>query len=426
MNVAGTLRNIWEEKNLRRKILVTLVILLVFRFISHIPAAGIDLLALRRLFAGSPLLSLLDVFSGGTLANFSVMALGLNPYINASIIFQLLGVVFPQIEEMARESEAGREKLNQYTRWLTVPLSAMQAVGVYLLLRGQGVVGNLGPLSLLALLLTMVTGTILAMWLGELISEYGVGNGISVLIFAAIIGRLPVVLSQTAVTAGGGELVSLAVIGLLAVAVILAVVAVNEAVREIPVQYARRARGGEQVAARSHLPIRLNQAGVIPIIFAVSLVLLPSMVSQFLSGVGNATVVEWAQRISGYFRPGSLVYSGVYFLLVVGFTFFYTTVVFNPEKIADDLKKQGGFVPGIRPGMATQEYLSYVSSRITVVGAVFLGLVAVLPSLMQEATEIAALALGGTGVLIVVSVILETAKQVEAQLVMRSYERFLG
>lgn len=411
---------------LRRKLVFTALLILVFRFAAHIPAAGINQEALRRLFATSPLLSLLDIFSGGTLANFSIMALGLNPYINASIIMQLLTLVFPKLEELQREGEAGREKMNQYTRFLTVPLASLQAFGMYALLRSQGIVEVLTPLIILSLVVTMTAGTIFAMWLGELISEYGIGNGISILIFAGIVGRFPVTVGQTFVTLDPQKIFPLLVFVVMAVVVVAAIVIMNEGARRITIQYARRARGRVYAGQSTHLPLRVNQAGVIPIIFAISLVLMPSMVGQFLSGAPNPFVSQFANSVSSLFSPNGGVYNLAYFLLVVGFTFFYTAVVFNPEKISKDIKKYGGFIPGIRPGTPTADYLNYILTRITVAGAIFLGLIAILPSIAQNLTGLTTVAIGGTGILIVVSVILETVRQLETQVVMRGYERYLG
>jgi len=408
----------------KRKILITAFILIIFRIVAHIPASGIDRTSLQALFLGSPLLSLLDVFSGGTLANFSVMALGLNPYINASIILQLLGYVIPSLEELQKEGEYGQEKINQYTRFLTVPLAALQAFAMYSLLRSQHIIAGFSPLAIIALIITMTAGTIFAVWLGELISEYGFSNGVSILIFSGIIARLPVTLGQSITTFQGGDLLKILVFLVLAVFIMGLIVFMNEATRQIPVNYARKGGRVGGSGFSSYLPLRLNQAGVIPIIFAISLVLIPSFLTQFLSGVGNSTISQVAQTLNFYFKPQSLIYNLTYFVLVVGFTFFYTAVVFNPEKIAENLQKNGGFVPGIRPGKETSKYLSFVLTRITLVGALFLGLVAVLPSFFQNAIGIANLAIGGTGVLIVVSVVLEITREIEAQLVMQRYEGF--
>lgn len=425
MKVIESLMLAWNVPEIRKKLLFTALILAIFRLAAHIPASGVNREQLASLFAGSPFLSLLDIFSGGTLANFSILALGLNPYINASIIMQLMTLVSPQLEVLSKEGEAGRAKINYYTRLLTVPLATMQAFGMYFLLRSQGIVEFISPVSILALVVTMTAGTIFTMWLGELITEHGVSNGISLLIFAGIVGRLPVVAGQLFSTVSGSEFltyISFLAMGLL---VIGGIVLINEATRRISVQYARRANRGGVVSQSTHLPLRLNQAGVIPIIFAISLVLAPSMIGQFLAGSGNPGIARLAQNISVVFSPQSVVYNLAYFLLVVGFTFFYTGVVFNPTKISDEIKKYGGFIPGIRPGGPTVSYLNYILTRITLPGGIFLGAIAVLPSIVQGFTGITTLALGGTGLLIVVSVVLEAMKKIEAQLVMRNYDKFI-
>jgi preprotein translocase subunit SecY len=414
----------WKTPSVRKKIIVTAVILIVFRLAAHIPAAGIDRATLSNLFLGSPLLSLLDVFSGGTLANFSILALGLNPYINASIILQLLGYVIPSLEALQKEGEYGQEKINQYTRLLTVPLAAMQAFGMYALLKGQQVIGNLGPLELLSLVITMTAGTVFAVWLGELISEYGFKNGVSLLIFTGIVGRLPVTLGQSASTIGSQDILKVGIFLIVAAVIVGLVIFISEAQRQVPIHYAKR-RTDSGLGQKSYLPLRLNQAGVIPIIFAVSLVLLPSLIGQFLANVPNANVANIARTISNAFNPESISYNLIYFLLVFGFTYFYTAVVFNPEKISEDLQKGGGFIPGVRPGKETQKYLSFVLSRLTVVGGVFLGLVAVLPSFFRNFVGAQNLAVGGTSILIVVSVALEIIREMEGELVMGRYDRLI-
>jgi preprotein translocase subunit SecY len=425
-NPLSPLLSAFRTPDLRSKLLFTFGILIVFRLIAHIPATGIDLTAMQSLFSQSELLGLLDIFSGGTLANFSVIALGLNPYINASIILQLLAMVFPQLEELQKEGEYGQEKINQYTRLLTVPLAAVQSIGMYVLLHNQNIIPVLHPLQLVALIFTMITGTIFLMWIGELISEYGVGNGISLLIFAGIVSRLPVSVGQTLTTTTSENLTQIITFIAIALVVIVAIVIMNEASRQVPIQYARRIRGGNAYGGQfTHLPLRLNQAGVIPIIFAISLVLIPSLIGRVASQIPQPTIANFALNLSRFFTPGSPLYIATYFILVLGFTYFYTAVVFNPEKIAENIKKSGGFVPGIRPGKPTVDYLNYILNRITLAGAVFLGLIAVLPSLVQSSTHIATLTIGGTGILIVVSVILETTKQLESQLVARNYQSFL-
>lgn len=414
----------WRTPSIRKKLLVTAGILVVFRLAAHIPAAGIDRTTLQALFLGSPLLSLLDVFSGGTLANFSILALGLNPYINASIVFQLLGYVVPSIEELQKEGEYGQEKINQYTRLLTIPLSALQAFGMYALLKGQHVIPNLSPISLLSLVITMTAGTIFAVWLGELITEYGFKQGVSVLIFTGIIARLPISLTQSASIFQSQDIFKMIIFFVVVILIVGLVIFVSEATRQIPIHYAKR-RTESGLEASSYLPLRLNQAGVIPIIFAVSLVMIPSMLGQFLGNVSNTKVAGIAHAISSGFNSGTVLYNVIYFFLVFGFTYFYTAVVFNPEKIAEDLQKGGGFIPGIRPGKETEKYLSKVLSRITLVGGIFLGLIAVLPSLFQKAIGTTSIAIGGTSVLIVVSVVLEIIREMEGELVMERYDRFI-
>jgi preprotein translocase subunit SecY len=423
-SIAQFFTKIFKSPDLRKKIIITAVILIVFRLTAHIPAAGINKESLKMLFSGSPLLSLLDIFSGGTLANFSIMALGLNPYINASIIFQLLGYVIPSLEELQKEGEYGQEKINQYTRILTVPLAALQGFGMYSLLHSQHVIPTLSPLSIVSLVLTMTAGTILAVWLGELLSEYAFKNGVSFLIFAGIVARLPVSLGQSLNIVQSQDILKVAVFLVAAIAIIGLIIFMNEATRQIPIHYARRGSVGPAPFA-SYLPLRLNQAGVIPIIFAVSLVLLPSFASQFLRGVGNTQIAQIAARMAELFKPQSLLYNIIYFILVFGFTYFYTAVVFNPEKISENLQKSGGFIPGIRPGGETSKYLSFVLARITLVGGLFLGAIAILPSIFQNTIGIANLAVGGTGILIVVSVILEVTRELEGELAMRRYETFV-
>lgn len=413
-----------KTPSIRKKLIVTAVVLIVFRLAAHIPASGIDRTTLTALFLGSPLLSLLDVFSGGTLANFSILALGLNPYINASIIFQLLGYVIPSLEALQKEGEYGQEKINQYTRLLTVPLAALQAFGMYALLRGQKILPNLGPLELLSLVITMTAGTVFAVWLGELISEYGFKNGVSLLIFTGIVARLPITLGQSASVIGSQDIFKVIIFIAVAVLIIGLVIFVSEAARQIPIHYAKR-RTDSGLGQMSYLPLRLNQAGVIPIIFAVSLVLLPSLLGQFLANVPNIIIANMARGISTAFNPQSATYNIAYFLLVFGFTYFYTAIVFNPEKIAEDLQKGGGFIPGIRPGKETEKYLSHVLSRLTVVGGLFLGAIAVLPSLFSSSIGATNLAIGGTSILIVVSVALEIIREMEGELVMGRYDRLI-
>ncbi|MBI3980558.1 preprotein translocase subunit SecY [Candidatus Microgenomates bacterium] len=424
--ILDTFKNAVKIPELRNKILFTAAILIVFRFFAHIPIPGVDTEALRRLFNSNQLLGLLDIFSGGTLANFSVMALGLNPYINASIILQLLMIVFPKLEELSKEGEFGRMKINQYTRFLTVPLAVLQAFGMYAILRSQNIIGFLPPVTLVAMILTMTAGCIFLMWLGELVTENGIGNGISLIILVGIVGRLPVILGQTASIFSEEKIFSTLIFLALAIIVIAAVVVVNEGTRQITVYYAKRVRGNRLYGGQTtHIPLRVNQAGVIPIIFAVSLILLPTMLGRYLEQIPQPQIAQIARFFVTTFQPSGILYNVFYFILVIGFTYFYTAVTFNPTKIADEIRKYGGFIPGVRPGQPTSNYLNYILTRITLAGAVFLGLIAVLPSLANSVTNIASLTIGGTGILIVVSVILETIKVLESQIVMRGYDKFI-
>lgn len=424
MKYLNTILRISKSKQIRKKILFTALIFFVFRVFAHVPVPGVDIVQLKNLFSQSQLLSLLDIFSGGTLANFSVMSLGLNPYINASIIIQLLQLVFPKLEELAKEGESGREKINQYTRYLTVPLTVLQAFGMYILLKNSQIISTVTPLTLLSLIATMTAGTIFLMWLGELITEKGIGNGISMVIFAGIVGRLPISLAQTATVFDPSQIRNVLIFAALAVIVIISIVFVTEARRPIPVNYSRRPQtsaGG----VSSYIPLRVNQAGVIPIIFAVSLILLPTTFARFFEQSPNVLIANVAQSVQRVFIPDGITYNATYFLLVVVFTFFYTTVAFNTKQISEMLMKQGGFIPGIRPGSVTKKYLEHISLRVTLFGAVFLGIIAILPSIGQRLTGLQTLIIGGTGLLIIVSVVLETAKQVESQLVTRDYESYL-
>lgn len=420
------IKQLFKDPQLRRKTLFTVFIFTAFRVFAFMPVPAIDLQKLSSLFAQNQFLSLLDIFSGGTLLNFSVMSLGLNPYINASIVIQLFTVMFPQLEQLTKEGEYGRHKINQYTRMLTVPLTFIQAIGIYVLLKNQNIISYMTPLQFFSFVFTLVAGTFILVWFGELISEMGLGNGISLIIFAGIVGRLPVLLGRTISTVNQELAINIVIFLVLAVIVIAAVVFVNQAVRKIPVYYARRIKGNRMYqGAANFLPLKLNQAGVIPIIFAVSFVLFPQLLGNFLQYAKNPTVSSVASFLARTFNPSGFFYNFFYFVLVIAFTFFYTIIVFSPTKIADEIQKHGGFIPGIRPGTATKQYLEKILYKITSVGALFLGVIAILPALVSKATGLSGLVIGGTGILIVVSVILETFKMVEAQLVMRSYDKFV-
>lgn len=414
------------NKELRKKLTITILILAIFRFVAHIPVPGVNRQQLQAVFASNQLLGLLDIFSGGTLANFSILALGINPYINASIIMQLMQMINPKLEELSKEGESGREQINQYTRMLTIPLAIVQSFAMYSLLKSADLIIINSSITLIAMLITMAAGSVFLMWLGELLTEYGIGNGISMIIFAGIVGRIPVSLVQTTSIAQTINIANLLVFAALALAVIFAIVFIDEARRQITVQYSRKIRGSKEVGGgTSYLPIKLNQAGVIPIIFAVSLVLAPSMIARVLQNIPSQSIATAFQRFAEAFTPESIWYNLVYFTLVVAFTYFYTAVVFDTEKISDQLKKNGGYIPGIRPGKHTEEYLDRIISRTTFAGAMFLGAIAVLPSIAQGFTGISTLTLGGTSVLIVVSVVIETSRQVESYFVMKNYEGFL-
>lgn len=423
--VLSVFKNSIKDRDTRRKILVVLFIFLIFRFFAHVPVAGVNIAQLKSLFAQNQLLGLLDIFSGGTLSNFSILAIGLGPYIYASIVLQLLTMVYPKLEALQKEGEYGRQKINQYTRFLTIPLSVVQALGMYALLRNQQIIASLNPVELLSFIMTMTAGTIFLMWLGELISEQGIGNGISLLIFAGIVGRIPVATFQMLSTLNSQDILNFGIFAALGIVVIASIVFVNEAVRKVPIYYAKRVRGSRMYGGQStHLPLKINQAGVIPIIFAVSIVLLPSLVANYFAASSNKSLAAIGTFLAQNFDPNSILYNLVYFLLVVGFTYFYTAVIFNPQKVSEDIQKYGGFVPGIRPGKPTTSFLNYIITRITLPGALFLGLVAILPSVVRAMTGISAVLVGGTSILIVVSVVIETIKILEVQIVTRSYERF--
>jgi preprotein translocase subunit SecY len=424
--ITDKLKSVFRDPQLKKKVLFTFFIFLAFRFFAFLPVPAINLVRLKDLFAQSQFLSLLDIFSGGTLINFSVMALGLNPYINASIIIQLLTSIVPQLEKLAKEGEYGRHKINQYTRMLTVPLTIIQSVGIYALLKNQKIIGTLGPLEFFSFIFTLVAGTFILVWFGELISEFGLGNGISLIIFAGIVGRIPVVLGQTITTVNQETIINLVIFIILSICVIAAIVFINQAVRRIPVYYAKRVRGNKMYqAASNYLPLKLNQAGVIPIIFAVSFVLFPQLIGNFLQYSPNKFISGIAAFLATTFNPNGFFYNFFYFILVVGFTFFYTVIIFNPTKISEEIQKNGGFIPGIRPGLVTKQYLERILYKITTIGALFLGVIAILPAIVSKATGINNLIIGGTGILIVVSVILETFKLIESQLVMKSYDKFV-
>ncbi len=420
---------IWKTKDLRNKILIVLALLLSTRILAHVPIPGVNAGALKSFFEQNQFLNLLDIFSGGGLTNFSIAMIGVGPYITASIIMQLLTIIVPSLGELQKESgEAGRATINRYTRWLSIPLAALQGFGTIRLLQSQGgaaVLGAFTPFQWFLTLLAITAGSMLVMWIGEIISEYGIGNGISLIIFAGIVAQLPQSIQSLIQLYDPSKLPT--ILGFIAVGliVIAAVVLVTEAQRNVAVSYAKRIRGDKLFGGvNTHLPLRLNQAGVIPIIFAISVMLFPAMIAQFFVNAKSAVIANYAQKIIDLFNSQGLFYGITYFVLVVAFTYFYTAVVFNPDEVAENIQKNGGFIPGLRPGKQTADYLYSVLNRITLPGSIFLGLIAVLPFLLQKWTGTQALTFGGTGLLIVVSVVIETIKQIEAQLTMHDYESY--
>lgn len=414
---------IFQVPDIRNKILFVLALLVVYRLAANIPLPGVDIGRVQSLFEDNQILGLLNIFSGGGLSNISIVLLGIGPYITASIIMQVLTMVVPQLEQMYKEEgEAGRQKFTMITRIITIPLAVIQTFGMISLLKAQQILIDLSSFDTIVLVIIATAGTIFLMWLGELITEKKIGNGISIMIFAGIVASMPSILSRVFSTFDSTEIFTYLIflgIGLITIA---GVVFVNEGQRNIPISYAKKMRGGRQSGGSStHLPLRVNQAGVIPIIFAVSIVLFPSFIGSVLAQSSNASLASIGTFLTTVFQD-QVIYGIVYFTLVILFTYFYTAVVFDPKKIAENLQKQGGFIPGIRPGKNTQEYLGRITSRITLFGSVFLGSIAVLPIVVQGFTNISTLTLGGTSILIAVSVVIEMVKQMESQLVMRRYD----
>lgn len=415
------LKKAWDIKDVRNRVLFVIAMLAIFRLTAHIPMPGVDIDALKSFLAGNDILGLLNLFSGGTVENFSLVMLGVAPYITASIIFQLLVMVVPQLEELSKEGESGQQKINMYTRIATVPLALLQAFSLIKLLQSQhGIIGDVGAMQFAFMLLTVTAGTVFLMWIGELITEKNVGNGISLLIFAAIVAVFPQTLQNLVLNYNPADLYTYILFLVIAILTIVGVVFITEGQRNIPVSYAK-ARSVRGQSANSHLPLRVNMAGVIPIIFAVSLVLFPPVIAQFFVVKGGflGTV---SQGIITAFN-NQLFYGLLYFGLVFGFTYFYTAIIFKPEQIAENLQRQGGFIPGIRPGKQTEQYLAKVMSRLVLTGATFLSAIAVMPVAVQAISGIQSLAIGGMGMLIVVSVAIEVAKQIDAQIMMHEYDR---
>ena len=417
---------VFRDRELRNKIFYVAVMLIIFRIAAHIPIPIVDSQRLNDFFNSNQLLGLLSAFTGGGMENFSLVMLGIGPYITASIIMQLLTMIFPQVKELYQESgEAGRQKFNQYTRYATVPLAMLQGFAMITLLKSQGIISNIDKFDLIVAVSLITAGTIFLMWIGELISEKKIGNGISLIIFAGIVSGLPRTTQQvlTEIDVSPDKIPSIVALLVLAVIVILGVVFITEAQRNIPVSYARRVRGSKTYGGVStFLPLKVNSAGMIPLIFAMSMMLFPGIVASFFVASSNEFVKNAAVFISNALQPGNLIYGVLYFILVFLFTYFYTSIVFDPNNVADNLQKHGGFVPGIRPGKNTAEFLGRVLGRITFLGAFFLGLIAVLPFIGQAITNVSNMAIGGASVLIVVGVVLESIRQIDSQLTMRDYD----
>ena len=421
------LRRFLSYPDLRNKILLTVALLVAARVIAHIPMPAVDQEALRQFFSNNTLFGLLNAFSGGSIANFSIALMGVGPYITASIIMQLLTMVFPQLEELQKEGEQGQRIINQYTRILTVPLALLQSYAMISFLRGQGVVTQYDLTDLSLMLIAATAGTILLMWIGEIISENGIGNGISLIITLGIITDFPgSILNAYNLIFGGGvvdwnKLLVYGGVTLLAVGILALIVLVTEGERRIPVVYARRIRGPRSYGSvETHLPLRVNSAGVIPIIFALSLLLFPGVIFRFLSQARSAWLSQAGQAVDRFLQ-NQTYYAILYFLLILAFTYFYTSVVFQPARVAENLQKRGGFIPGVRPGTETAGHLAYVMNRITLFGGLFLAFIAVLPYIIQGVTA-TQIILGGTGLLITVAVIIETMRQLQAQLLTKQYD----
>lgn len=420
-----TLKNAWKIPDLRKRIIFTFIMLAVFRLGAVIPVPGINIAQVKSIVEGAGLLSFFDLISGGAFGDMTIFALGVSPYITASIIIQLLTMAIPSLEELAKEGEEGSKKINQYTRYATIVLALIQAVGISVGLFRSALI-NKDVFSIITVVLTLTAGTSFLMWLGEEITEKGVGNGISLLIFAGIVSKLPDGIKNTIALAKQGELniLSIAMFVVMVLLIIIGVIAIQEGTRKIPVQYAKRVVGRKMYGGQSsHIPLKVNQAGVIPVIFAMSMLQFPHTISYFIGKEGKFAhfLNTW---LSPSVVPGVFVYNLLSALLIIFFTYFYTAATFNPVEIAINMRKNGGFIPGIRPGKPTSEYLNKILTRITLAGALFLAIITIVPTIVMSATKIP-ISFGGTAVLIVVGVALETMKQIEAQLLMRHYQGFL-
>ena len=418
--------------DLRRRILFTGAMLVVFRLIAHVPLPGVDPVKLGEIFQQNALLGMLDMFSGGAMRNFSIAAMGVYPYITATIIMTLMTPVIPRLQALSQEGEAGRNKINRISHWMVVPLAGISGYGQLVLMQRQGVIASAEALPTVAMVLSLIAGTIFLVWIGELITEYGIGNGISIIIFGGIVAGYWEMIGGGGLAWGGGQEWGVITYVLIALLTIILIVIFTEAHRRIPVQYARTTfRGGRMYrqSGGTHIPLRVNSAGMIPLIFAMSLVLFPGMIASYFANPSGVDP-NLANHIQNIFNPNApmplaLFYWGLYFALVIAFAFFYTMVIFQQQDLPGTLQRQGGFIPGIRPGKNTSSYLNHVITRITAVGAFFLAFVAIIPFLAREVSDVQVIQLSSMGLLIVVGVVLDTMKQMEAQLTMRRYEGFI-
>ncbi|MBT4916937.1 preprotein translocase subunit SecY [Candidatus Peregrinibacteria bacterium] len=427
------IKQIWNSKDLRNRILFTIAILVLYRFIAHITVPGADIDGLRALSERNSLLQVFSLLTGGSTENFSIVLMGISPYINASIIIQLLTVVIPKLEGLSKEGESGRQKINSYTRWLTLPLAFVQSYGMIVLLNTQAqtpIISDIGnPAVILPTMLTITAGTVLLVWLGEQMTEKGIGNGISLLIFASIISSVPSMIGQGLFVASADEsrLIPFVAIILVTIALITVVVLVNEAARRIPITYA--GRGVRARSDQAFLPIRINQAGMIPIIFAVALVSFPGILGQFFVNATSPWLQSVGDMMTTLFQPNTWGYLVMYFLLVVLFTYFYVSITFNPDQIAENIQRRGGYIPGVRPGQQTTDYLAKISNRLTLFGALFLAFIAISPILIQFVFQTSGvgsvpLLISGAGIIIIVGVVLELIRQTNSMLVMHDYKKF--
>ena len=412
----------FEDSSLRKRILFTLSALVVFRVLAALPIPGIDVLRLEQFLNNNQFFGILNVFSGGGLSNLSIVMLGVGPYITSSIIMQLMTIMIPRLKALYQEEgEAGKKKFTMYSRLLTVPLAVVQGFGLLVLLEKGQVLVNLNLFDRILNVIIVTAGSLLIMWVGELISEYGIGNGVSLIIFAGIVASIPSSIGQLLFTFDPSKIPTYIAFLVVAIVIVAGVVFITEAERPIPVTYAKRVRGVKMYGGVStYLPLRMNQAGVMPIIFALSILLFPQMIGNFMAGASNSVVQKIGSFLAG-FSQQSIIYGIFYFLLVFLFTYFYTAITFDPQSLSTNLQKNGAFIPGIRPGEATALHVSKILNRITLTGGLFLGVIAILPLIMQSISGVKTLAIGGTALLIVVSVVIDLVKKIDAQIAMREY-----